>query len=310
MTQADLLARERTQVLKRFAADLGFMYCGVSKAGPLDEEALKLEKWLNKGLHGKMRYMENYFDKRINPTLLVDGAKSVVTVLFNYYTPEKQKDSAAPKLSRYAYGEDYHKVVKQKLFELMHRLEEQIGAISGRAFVDSAPVMDKAWAVRSGSGWMGKNTNVIRPNAGSWFFIAELIIDLELEADGPIKDYCGTCTRCIDACPTEALTPYQIDATKCISYLTIELREAIPDTFKGKMENWMFGCDVCQEVCPWNRFAQKHTEPAFEPHPDLLNLTKDDWEELSQEVFSRVLGKSAVERVGGEGLKRTIHFLS
>ena len=309
MTQADLLARERTHVLKKLAAELNFMYCGVSKAGPLGDEAHKLEQWLNKGLHGKMRYMENYFDKRINPTLMVEGAKSVVTLLFNYYNPEKQKDSEAPKISRYAYGEDYHKVVKQKLFELMHRLEEQIGAISGRAFVDSAPVMDKAWAVRSGAGWMGKNTNVIRPHAGSWFFIAELIIDVELEADGPIKDYCGTCTRCIDACPTEALTPYQIDATKCISYLTIELREAIPDAFKGKMDNWMFGCDVCQEVCPWNRFAEKHSEPAFEPHPDLLNLTKDDWEDLSQEVFSQVLGKAAVERVGYMGLKRTIQFL-
>lgn len=309
MTQADLLARERTHVLKRLAAELNFMYCGVSKAGPLDEEARRLEQWLNKGLHGKMRYMENYFDKRINPTLLVEGAKSVVTLLFNYYNPEKQKDPEAPKLSRYAYGEDYHKVVKQKLFELMHRLEEQIGAISGRAFVDSAPVMDKAWAVRSGAGWMGKNTNVIRPQTGSWFFIAELIIDLELEADGPIKDYCGTCTRCIEACPTDALTPYQIDASRCISYLTIELRDAIPDSFKGKMDNWMFGCDVCQEVCPWNRFAEKHTEPAFEPHSDLLNLTKDDWEDLSQQVFSRVLGKAAVERVGYRGLKRTIQFL-
>ena len=309
MIQADLLARERTHVLKRLAAELGFMYCGVSKAGPLDDEARKLEQWLNKGMHGRMRYMENYFDKRINPTLLVDGAKSVVTLLFNYYTPEKQRDTEAPKLSRYAYGEDYHKVVKQKLFELMQRVEEQIGSIAGRAFVDSAPVMDKAWAVRSGAGWMGKNTNVIRPQTGSWFFIAELIIDLELEADGPIKDYCGTCTRCIEACPTDALTPYQIDASRCISYLTIELRDAIPDSFKGKMDNWMFGCDVCQEVCPWNRFAEKHTEPAFEPHPDLLNLTKDDWEDLSHDIFTRVLGKSAVERVGYDGIKRTINFL-
>ena len=308
MIQADLLARERTHVLKRLAAELGFMYCGVSKAGPLDDEARKLEQWLNKGMHGRMRYMENYFDKRINPTLLVDGAKSVVTLLFNYYTPEKQNDTEAPKLSRYAYGEDYHKVVKQKLFELMQRVEEQIGSIAGRAFVDSAPVMDKAWAVRSGAGWMGKNTNVIRPQTGSWFFIAELIIDLELEADGPIKDYCGTCTRCIEACPTDALTPYQIDASRCISYLTIELRDAIPDSFKGKMDNWMFGCDVCQEVCPWNRFAEKHTEPAFEPHPDLLNLTKDDWEDLSHDIFTRVLGKSAVERVGYDGIQRTIQF--
>ena len=309
MIQADLLACERTHVLKRLAAELGFMYCGVSKAGPLDDEARKLEQWLNKGMHGRMRYMENYFDKRINPTLLVDGAKSVITLLFNYYTPEKQNDTEAPKLSRYAYGEDYHKVVKQKLFELMQRVEEQIGSIAGRAFVDSAPVMDKAWAVRSGAGWMGKNTNVIRPQTGSWFFIAELVIDLELEADGPIKDYCGTCTRCIEACPTDALTPYQIDASRCISYLTIELRDAIPDSFKGKMDNWMFGCDVCQEVCPWNRFAEKHTESAFEPHPDLLHLTKDDWEDLSHDVFTRVLGKSAVERVGYDGIKRTIQFL-
>jgi epoxyqueuosine reductase len=309
MTQADLIARERTLALKKLAAEAGFMFCGISKAGRLDDEARKLETWLNKGLHGKMRYMENYFDKRIDPTLLVDGAKSVVTLLFNYYTPDKQQDEAAPKISRYAYGEDYHKVVKKKLFSLMTSLQEQTGEISGRAFVDSAPVMDKAWAVRSGAGWMGKNTNVIRPHAGSWFFIAELIIDLELEPDGPIKDYCGTCTRCIDACPTDALSAYQIDATRCISYLTIELREAIPAEFKGKMDNWMFGCDVCQEVCPWNRFAEKHKEAAFEPYEDLLTLTKEDWEDLSHEVFTRVLGKSAVERVGFEGLKRTINFL-
>ncbi|MFN5371496.1 MAG: tRNA epoxyqueuosine(34) reductase QueG [Bacteroidia bacterium] len=309
MTQADLITRERTLALKKLAAEAGFMFCGISKAARLDDEARKLEAWLNKGLHGKMRYMENYFDKRIDPTLLVDGAKSVVTLLFNYYTPDKQQDEAAPKISRYAYGEDYHKVVKTKLFSLMTSLQEQTGEISGRAFVDSAPVMDKAWAVRSGAGWMGKNTNVIRPHTGSWFFIAELIIDLELEPDGPIKDYCGTCTRCIDACPTDALSAYQIDATRCISYLTIELREAIPTEFKGKMDNWMFGCDVCQEVCPWNRFAKKHNEPALAPHPDLLNLTKDDWEELSYDVFSRVLGKSAVERVGFEGLKRNANFL-
>ena len=309
MTQADLVARERAGLLKKLASEVGFMFCGISKAGRLDDEARKLEAWLNKGLHGKMRYMENYFDKRIDPTLLVDGAKSVVTLLFNYYTPHKQQDVEAPKISRYAYGEDYHKVVKQKLFALMESLQEQVGVISGRAFVDSAPVMDKAWAVRSGAGWMGKNTNVIRPQAGSWFFIAELIIDLELEADGPIKDYCGSCTRCIDACPTDALSPYQIDATRCISYLTIELREAIPNEFKGKMDNWMFGCDVCQEVCPWNRFAEKHKEAAFDPHPDLLALTKEDWEDLSYDVFARVLGKSAAERSGFEGINRSIRFL-
>jgi epoxyqueuosine reductase len=310
MTQADLVARKRAGLLKKLASEAGFMFCGISKAGRLDDEARKLEAWLNKGLHGKMRYMENYFDKRIDPTLLVDGAKSVVTLLFNYYTPYKQQDVEAPKISRYAYGEDYHKVVKQKLFALMESLQEQVGVISGRAFVDSAPVMDKAWAVRSGAGWMGKNTNVIRPQTGSWFFIAELIIDLELEADGPIKDYCGSCTRCIDACPTDALSPYQIDATRCISYLTIELREAIPNEFKGKMDNWMFGCDVCQEVCPWNRFAEKHKEAAFEPHTELLALTKEDWQDLSYDVFNRVLGKSAAERAGFEGIKRSIRFLN
>lgn len=309
MTQSDLIARERTAALKKLAASTGFMFCGISKAGRLDDEARKLEAWLNKGMHGKMRYMENYFDKRIDPTLLVEGAKSVVTLLFNYYSPDKQEDEAAPKISRYAYGEDYHKVIKQKLSELLRNLESEVGTISGRAFVDSAPVMDKAWAVRSGAGWMGKNTNVIRPRTGSWFFIAELIIDLELEPDGPIKDYCGTCTRCIDACPTDALSAYHIDATRCISYLTIELREAIPTEFKGKMDNWMFGCDVCQEVCPWNRFAEKHKEDAFEPHADLLTLTKADWEELSYDVFNRVLGKSAVERVGFDGLKRNLDFL-
>lgn len=309
MTQAELVARERYHLIKQHATEFGFLYCGISQAGPLDDEARKLEQWLNHGMHGRMLYMENHFDKRINPTLLVEGAKSVITLLFNYFTPEKQADSEAPKISRYAYGEDYHKVIKNKLFALMSRVEEQIGSISGRAFVDSAPVMDKAWAVRSGAGWMGKNTNVIRPQTGSWFFIAELIIDLELEPDGPIKDYCGSCTRCIDACPTNALTPFQIDATKCISYLTIELRNAIPDSFKGKIDNWMFGCDICQEVCPWNRFAKKHNEALFDPHPDLLNLTKDDWEDLSIDVFTKVLGKSAVERVGYEGLKRNVSFL-
>jgi epoxyqueuosine reductase len=305
------LATNTTRI-KQKAHELGFFYCGISKAEFLEEEAPRLEAWLNQQRHGKMSYMENHFDKRLDPRLLVDGAKSVISLLLNYYTEEKQSDVNAPKISKYAYGEDYHDVIKEKLRQLMQFIETEIGEISGRVFVDSAPVMDKAWAKKSGLGWIGKNSNLIHPKSGSFFFIAELIIDLELQADGPIKDYCGTCTKCIDACPTDAIIePYVVDGSKCISYLTIELKDALlPTEFKGKMDNWAFGCDVCQDVCPWNRFSLLHNEPRFEPSQNLLQLSKSDWQDLSEEVFSELFKLSAIKRTKFNGLKRNITFLT
>ena len=297
--------------IKQEAYRLGFSYVGIAKAKRLEEQAYQLEEWLNRTYHGRMKYMENHFEKRLDPSLLVPGAKSVVTLMYNYYTDQKQSDSSAPKIAKYAYGKDYHFVIKDKLRELLDSIQQHIGAVSGRCFVDSAPVMERQWAARSGLGWTGKNTLLIHPKVGSFFFLAELIIDLELEADGPIKDYCGRCTRCIDACPTEAISPqgYLLDASKCIAYLTIELKEAIPNEFENKMDNWMFGCDVCQDVCPWNRFAEKHNEPAFEPHPDLLQLKKEEWEEITEDVFRKIFKKSAVKRTKFKGLKRNIEFL-
>jgi len=285
---------------------------GFAKAEFMDEEARHLEAWLNRGYHGQMHYMANHFDKRVDPRELVPGAKSVVSLVYNYHNPVKQADPEAPKISQYAYGKDYHFVIKDKLKSLLHFIEEKIGQVDGRCFVDSAPVLERDWAKRAGLGWTGRHTLLIHPKAGSYFFLAELIIDLELEYDAPMRDYCGTCRRCIDACPTEAISPqgYLLDGSKCISYLTIELREAIPDAFKGKMDNWMFGCDVCQEVCPWNRFSTPHQEPDFEPHPDLLSMKKTDWEEVTQEVFNQVFKQSAVKRTKLEGLKRNITFLS
>jgi epoxyqueuosine reductase len=300
-----------SQLIKQKSNDLGFFYCGISKAGFLEQEASQLEQWLKQQKNGKMSYMENHFDKRLDPRLLVENAKSVVSLALNYFPENIQNDPSAPKLSKYAYGEDYHFVIKDKLKELFSFIQHKIGEVGGRIFVDSAPVMDKAWAKKAGMGWMGKNTNIIHPKNGSFFFIAELILDLELQEDGPIKDYCGTCTRCIDACPTDALIePYKIDASKCISYLTIELKDAIlPNEFNGKMDNWAFGCDVCQDVCPWNRFSKPHNEPRFNPHADLLAMTSNDWKELTQEVFSELFKLSAVKRTKFEGLKRNIDFL-
>jgi epoxyqueuosine reductase len=262
-------------------------------------------------MHGKMAYMENHFDKRLDPTILVPGAKSVVSLLLNYY-PEKRQRKDVPQLSKYAYGEDYHHVIKDKLKRFLAEIQAQIGEIDGRVFVDSAPVMDKAWAKKAGLGWLGKNGNLIHPKAGSFFFIAELIIDLELEPDRPIKDYCGTCTRCIDACPTDALeTPYIVNGSKCISYLTIELKdEILPNEFKGKMENWMFGCDICQDVCPWNRFSKPHAEPSFFPNKKLLTLSNSDWHDLSEEQFQVLFKNSAVNRTKYKGLLRNLHFLN
>jgi epoxyqueuosine reductase len=308
----DLKRIARTNLIKEKASELGFFSCSISEAQFLEEEARDLETWLKNGFHGRMSYMENHFDKRLDPRLLVDGARSVVTLLYNYYSEQSQSDSEAPKISMYAYGEDYHQVVKDKLKELLRFISDHIGEVNGRAFVDSAPVMDKAWAKRSGAGWIGKHTNLISKRAGSYFFIAELILDLELESDGPVTDHCGTCTRCIDACPTEAIVaPYVVDGSKCISYLTIELKDQlIPSEFQGKMDQWMFGCDVCQTVCPWNRFSKQHSEPRFEPKGNLLDLTSRDWTDLTEELFNELFKGSAVKRTKFSGLKRNISFLS
>ena len=302
---------KNTLLVKQKAKELGFDFCGISKAEFLEEDAPRLEAWLNQNYHGKMAYLANHFEKRIDPTKLVPGAKSVVSLMYNYHTDQKQADANAPKISTYAYGKDYHFVVKDKLRQLLQFLQTEIGAVEGRCFVDSAPVLERDWAKRSGLGWIGKNTMLIHPKAGSYFFLAELIIDLDLVADEPIKDFCGTCRKCIEACPTEAISSdgYVMDGSKCISYLTIELKENIPAEFEGKMDNWMFGCDVCQEVCPWNRFSTKHQEPAFEPHPDLLDLSKNDWEEITEDVFRQLFQKSAVKRTKYSGLKRNINFL-
>lgn len=303
---------KHSQLIKSKAKELGFFYCGISKADFLAEEAPRLEKWLKENRNGSMDYMSNHFDKRLDPRLLVDDAKSVVSLLLNYYPSQTQSDLDAPKISKYAYGDDYHFIIKDKLKLLFQFIQDEIGDVGGRVLVDSAPVMDKVWAKKSGLGWIGKNSNLIHPKHGSFFFIAELIIDLELEEDGPIKDYCGTCTRCIDACPTEAIIePYIVDGSKCISYLTIELKDQIlPSEFKGKMDNWMFGCDVCQDVCPWNRFSKPHNETLFNPKATLLDLSKSDWKDLSQEIFQEIFKNSAVKRTKFSGLKRNIDFLS
>ena len=300
-----------SESIKSKAKALGFLSCGISKADFLEKEAPRLEQWLSQNYHGEMAYMANHFDKRLDPRVLVPGAKSVVSLLLNYHSKEKQTDVEAPKIASYAFGDDYHKVIKDKLKQLMSFIHQEIGEVQGRVFVDSAPVMDKAWAAKSGLGWIGKNTNLISKKAGSFFFIAELILDLELEHDLPATDHCGSCTACIDACPTDALlAPYQIDGSKCISYVTIELKNEIPTDFQGKMDNWAFGCDVCQTVCPWNRFATPHIEPAFNPPDELLSLSKNEWEEMTQEVFSVIFKNSAIKRTKYEGLKRNIKFLS
>ena len=293
------------------AAELGFFYCGFSKAEFLEDEAPRLETWLNQNYQGKMSYMGNHFDKRLDPRLLVEGANTVISLILNYFPSVTQKDKEAPKISKYAYGEDYHFVIKDKLNELLRFIQDEIGEVNGRAFVDSAPVMDKVWAKKSGLGWIGKNSNLIHPKEGSFFFIAELITDLKIEPDGPMKDYCGTCTRCIDACPTEAIVhPYVVDGSKCISYLTIELKdEIIPKEFTGKMDNWMFGCDICQDVCPWNRFSKATQEQRFKPLNSLLDLTISDWENLEDETFQKLFKNSAVKRTKFSGLKRNISFL-
>jgi len=297
-------------LIKTEAKRLGFLSCGISKAQFLEEEAPRLEKWLSNNMQGEMHYMENYFDKRLDPTKLVEGSKSVISLLLNYYPSEVQQDKDAPKISKYAYGTDYHFVIKDRLKQLLHFIKEKIGNVHGRAFVDSAPVLDKAWAAKSGLGWMGKHTNLLTHQVGSFYFIAELIVDLDLEYDGPTTDHCGDCTACIDACPTKAIAePYVVDGSKCISYFTIELKEQIPTEFKGRFDNWVFGCDVCQDVCPWNRFSKPHREPLFNPHPELLSMSRKDWEEITEETFNKVFKNSAVKRTKFSGLQRNIQFL-
>lgn len=298
-----------TEFIKSEAKRLGFLACGISKAQFLEVEAPRLENWLNKNRNGEMAYMENHFDKRLNPTLLVDDAKSVISLLLNYY-PEKLQNPESYKISKYAYGQDYHYVIKEKLKEFLFSIQSTIGEVSGRAFVDSAPVLDKAWAAKSGLGWIGKNSNLLTQKVGSFYFIAELIIDLDLEYDNATSDHCGTCTACIDACPTEAIVaPYIVDGSKCISYFTIELKENIPQEMKGKFDDWAFGCDVCQDVCPWNKFSKAHREPLFNANPELLSMSKKDWREITEETFKVVFKNSPLKRAKFQGIKRNIDFL-
>ena len=298
-----------SQLVKELAKKHGFDSCGISKAAQLEEEAVDLEKWLKQGLNGEMDYMSNHFDKRIDPRELHPGTKSVVSLTLNYYPKEFQREDA-PQISKYAYGRDYHKVIRKKLKHLLLDINEAIGEVAGRGFVDSAPIMDKAWAKRSGLGWQGKHTNIISKGTGSFFFLAELLLDIELEPNQPIADFCGTCTKCIDACPTDAiLGPYEIDSKKCISYLTIELKDEIPTHFKGKMDNWMFGCDVCQDVCPWNRFSKPHTTPDFDDKTGKLKLSKEEWYDLDGEKFEKHFLGSAVNRTKFQGLHRNLEFL-
>jgi epoxyqueuosine reductase len=298
-------------LIRAEANRLGFEFTGFARAQRLDDEARRLEAWLRQGAHGKMAYMENHFDLRVDPTKLVPGAKSVICLTYNYFTDEKQSDPTAPKISRYAYGEDYHFVIRDKLKALLDFVRTEFGAVEGRCFVDSAPILERAWAERAGIGWNGRHTLTIHPRRGSFFFLATIVCDLELAYDDPIRDHCGTCRRCIEACPTEAISPagYFLDATKCISYLTIELRDEIPSEFQDQMQGWMFGCDICQEVCPWNRFSKRHDEPRFEPQGELLGMTRGEWTELTEEVFGRVFRKSAVKRTKYAGLRRNIDFL-
>ena len=299
-----------SKLIKQEAKRLGFESCGISKADFLEEEASNLELWLKNGYHGKMQYMENYFDKRLDPRLLVEGAKSVISLSFNYF-PNQTQNKDSYKIAKYAYGEDYHHVIKSKLKELTFLIQEQIGEVNGRAFVDSAPVLERAWAQKSGLGWRGKHTLLIQKNKGSFFFLAELIIDAVLEYDLPFEtNHCGKCTRCVDACPTNAILPNNtVDGSKCISYFTIELKNELPSSLKGKFKDWMFGCDICQDVCPWNRFSKPHSEEKFNPQPDLLEMTKKDWEEITEDVFKKVFKKSPVKRTKFSGLTRNIKFL-
>ena len=300
-----------SQLIKQKAEKFGFQSCGISKAEFLEEEAPRLEAWLNKGYHGEMKYMENHFDKRLDPTLLVDGAKSVISLSYNYFPKVKIDEINNFKISKYAYGEDYHEVIKDILKNMVAELQEEIGEFGFRVFVDSAPVLEKAWARKSGLGWVGKNANLITKKHGSFYFLAEIICDLELEYDLAVTDHCGSCRACIDACPTQAIVSDRIvDGSKCISYATIELKNEIPDYFNGKMDDWMFGCDVCQDVCPWNRFSAPTLQEKFAPNFQKLNFRKNEWKELTQELFSEIFKKSAVKRTKFSGLMRNINLLN
>ena len=297
-----------SQIIKQKAKDLGFDFCGISKAQKLENEESHLEEWLKRAYHGKMSYMGNHKEKRLDPTQLVPGAKSIISLTYNYYPSQSEQNKF--KIAKYAYGKDYHQVVKQKLKNLLLEIRSQFGEIQGRAFVDSAPVMERQWAQRSGLGWLGKNTLLLNRNMGSFFFLAELIIDLELEADGPMADYCGTCSRCMDACPTDAFpAPYVLDASRCISYFTIELKENIPKEFSGKYDDWIFGCDICQDVCPWNRFSRPHNQPDFNKSDSLKEIEKNNWQEITEQTFAKVFKESPIRRSGYKGLKRNIEFV-
>lgn len=303
---------DKSTWIKQKALSLGFDHCGIAEATSLDEDAFRLEKWLHQGKHGSMQYMENYFDLRIDPRKLFPGAKSVITVLKNYYSSEKNPDPNAPKISKYAYGKDYHEVIRKQLKEFLEEIRTEFGQVEGRGFVDSAPVLERSWAKKSGLGWVGKNGMVIHKGAGSFFFIATLIVDLPLVYDAPaVQDFCGKCTRCIDACPTEAISNNkEIDGSKCISYFTIELKDQlIPENMKGKFDNWMFGCDTCQDVCPWNRFSKENEELNFQPISEILHFTQKDWDELTEESFKQIFSKSPLKRSKFAGIKRNLHFL-
>lgn len=299
------------RLIKSKSKKFGFQSCGISKAGFLEEEAHSLENWLRNDYHGKMSYMENHFDKRLDPTLLVEGSKSVISLSYNYFPAENLSSLDNFKISKYAYGEDYHIVIKDILAEMVAELKEEIGDFECRVFTDSAPILERSWARKSGIGWVGKNANLITKQNGSFYFLAEIICDLELQADLAATDHCGTCTKCIDACPTDAIVSEKvIDGSKCISYATIELKEEIPESFKNKMQDWMFGCDICQDVCPWNRFSAPHQQEKFKPNQFLQNYQKDDWKEVTQEVFSEIFRKSPVKRTKFAGLQRNIGFLA
>jgi epoxyqueuosine reductase len=298
-----------TELIKNEAKRLGFISCGVSRAEFLEDEAPRLEKWLKNNMHGEMKYMENYFEKRLDPSKLVDDAKSVISLSYNYY-PKDLQNKEAPKVSKYAYGIDYHYVIKEKLIFFLSFIKDKIGDVNGRAFVDSAPILEKAWASKSGIGWVGKNSNLITKQVGSFYFLAELIIDLELDYDGIESDHCGECTACIDSCPTQAIVePYVVDGSKCISYFTIELKENIPNEFKAKFEDWVFGCDICQDVCPWNKFSKPHKEPLFQSTPELMKMSREEWNEITEETFNKIFKNSAVKRTGYKGLTRNLNFI-
>ena len=298
-----------TELIKNEAKRLGFISCGISRAEFLEDEAPRLEKWLKMKMNGEMKYMENYFEKRLDPTKLVDDAKSIISLTYNYY-PEDLQNKEAPKVSKYAYGMDYHYVIKEKLNFFLTFIKDKIGDVHGRAFVDSAPILEKAWAAKSGIGWVGKNSNLITKQVGSFYFLAELIIDLDLDYDTIESDHCGQCTACIDSCPTEAITePYVVDGSKCISYFTIELKENIPQEFKGKFDDWVFGCDVCQDVCPWNKFSKPHKEPLFQSSSELMKMSRDEWNEITEETFNKIFKNSAVKRTGYKRLTRNLNFI-